>query len=85
MIISFALLLAYFNSKIAEELCLKTNHILSLHAASVVFIYKYFFLQTLLVFNARFLGLCQMHKGRRFGVGIGGFMYREGCWEEAHA
>ena len=26
-----------------------------------------------------------MHKGRCWGVEVGGFRYREGCWEEAHA
>ena len=35
--------------------------------------------------KARIRGLCQMHKGRRWGVGFGGFRYREGCWKEAHA
>ena len=38
-----------------------------------------------LIMNARFFGLCQMHKGMRLGVGIGGFWCKEGCWEEAHA
>ena len=35
--------------------------------------------------NAHFQGLCQTHKGRRWGIWIGGFRYKEGCWERAHA
>ena len=38
-----------------------------------------------LIINARFLGLCQVHKAMRWGFGVGGFGCRKGCWEEAHA
>ena len=40
--------------------------------------------RTDMIINARFLGLCQVHKGMHWGVGIGGFGCGKGCWEEVH-
>ena len=62
--------------------CKKTYHLLSKTLIAKL-IERNVIIQADMIVNNRFLGLCQVHKGMRWGVEVGGFECGKGCWEEA--